>query len=118
MAAMCDRLCCGKWQRCFSLPSTPRQASAINISIEYSTDFTGDESPTWDSDGSILKAHFNAAVDIWERLLPSPGSYTFDFQWDDDIPGLGLATDEPADTYIEINPLQTWWIDTTPADDR
>ncbi len=84
-----------KWLRCviacvaglatlFFATTTPRQASAIDFSIEYSTDTGGDESPSWDSNGAILKAHFYAAVDIWERLLPSPGSYTFDFQWDDD----------------------------------
>jgi hypothetical protein len=96
---------------------TQRQASAINISVVYSTDTFGDESPSWDPNGAILTAHFNAAVDIWEELIPSPGNYEFDFQWDDDISGLGLTTDlQPIDTWIEINPNQPWWIDTTPAD--
>ena len=97
--------------------ATQHQVSAINISTVYSTDFTGDEAPSWDSNGAILTAHFNAAVDIWERLITSPENYQFDFQWDDDITGLGLTTDlQPIDTWIEINPTRQWWIDTTPAD--
>jgi len=97
-------------------------ASGINISTEYSTDFGGDESPSWDPNGKILKKHFKAAVKIWERLLPGPGPfpgfYEFDFQWDDDLgaTGLGLTTDTGIDLFIEINPLQPWWIDTTPND--
>jgi len=97
--------------------ATQRQASAITITTVYSTDFGGDESPSWDSNGAILKAHFNVAVDIWERLITSSGSYEFDFQWDDDIAGLGLTTDIAGiDTFIELNPNQPWWIDTTPED--
>ena len=86
-----------QWQNvviCFSVIAallcdlpTQRQASAINISVVYSTDTFGDESPSWDPNGAILTAHFNAAVDIWEELIPSPGNYEFDFQWDDDISG-------------------------------
>ena len=68
-------------------------AAAIDINIEYSTDFGGDESPSWDSSGLILKAHFQRAKQIWEALLPGPGDYQFDFQWDNDIDGLGLTTD-------------------------
>ncbi|MDZ4818198.1 MAG: hypothetical protein SGJ20_04410, partial [Planctomycetota bacterium] len=55
-------------------------AVAITISMEYSTDFGGNESPTWDPNGAILTAHFQAAKQIWESLLPGPGNYQFDFQ--------------------------------------
>ena len=97
--------------------ATQRQASAISISIVYSTDFGGDESPSWDPNGTILKRHFNAAVAIWEALLPGPGSYEFDFQWDNDISGLGLTTDAGfIDVFIEINPTFNWYADPTPGD--
>ena len=60
-------------------------AVAITINIEYSTDFDGDESPAWDANGAILIAHFQAAKQIWEALLPGEGEISFDFQWDDDL---------------------------------
>ncbi len=91
-------------------------AQAITINIEYSTDFGGEENPTWDENGFILIAHFQAAKQIWEALLPGPGEVTFDFQWDDDIPGLGLYTPNPLDEYIEINPSLIWFADPTPND--
>lgn len=92
-------------------------ARAITITMSYSTDFTGDESPSWDPNGTILKQHFAVAKQIWEALLPGPGSYEFDFQWDDDISGLGLTTDlQPVDTWIEINPNRSWFADPTPGD--
>ncbi len=92
-------------------------ALAINIEIEYSTDFGGDEAPSWDPNGDILKAHFAAGVEIWERLLPGDGDFEFDFQWDDDISGLGLATDIGfIDQFIEINPNANWYADPTPLD--
>ena len=95
-------------------------AVAITINMSYSTDFGGDESPPWDANGAILKAHFQAAKQIWEALLPGPGSYEFDFQWDNDIgkDALGLTTDlGPIDVFIEINPNFNWFADPTPADD-
>jgi hypothetical protein len=62
-------------------------AVAITINMEYTDE--GDptpheENPSWDPDGTILKAHFNAAKSIWESLLPGEAEITFDFHWDDD----------------------------------
>jgi hypothetical protein len=77
-----------------------------------------DENSVWDPDGSILKAHFERAKEIWEALLPGPGEYEFDFQWDDDIDVLGHTTDLGAlDVYIEINPNVDWYADPTPEND-
>ncbi len=103
-----------------SLAPLKQVAHAISISIEYSTDFGGDESPAWDSNGAILISHFQAAKQIWEALLPGPGSFQFDFQWDNDIGSetLGLTTDLGAlDVFIEINPNWNWYADPTPGDD-
>src|SRR5262249_48319983 len=91
---------------------------AITINMTYSNE--GDpvphpENPTWDPDGTILKAHFQAAKTIWESLLPGPGSYDFDFQWDDDISGLGLTSSSPLGTTIEIQPNANWFADPTPG---
>nr|MBA3482859.1 hypothetical protein [Pirellulales bacterium] len=100
-----------------------RPAHAITIDMEYTDE--GDtephpENPTWDPAGVILKAHFQAAKTIWESLLPGGGTYSFDYHWDDDIGEntLGLATDTPLDTYIEINPNFNWFADPTPGDDK
>jgi fibronectin-binding autotransporter adhesin len=100
-----------------------REAHAITITMEYTDE--GDpqphpENPAWDPAGVILKRHFNQAKAIWESLLPGPGSYEFDFHWDDDIGAntLGHTTDLGAiDVYIEINPLFDWFADPTPEDD-
>jgi autotransporter-associated beta strand protein len=91
---------------------------AVTINIEY-TDEGGSlphpENPSWDPDGSILKAHFQAAKQIWEALLPGEGEIDFDFHWDDDIDGLGLYS-SGLDDYVEINPNQNWFVDPTPLD--
>ena len=78
-----------------------------------------DENPSWDPAGLILKAHFNRAKQIWEQLLPGPADFEFDFHWDNDIPGLGLATFAgPFDTFIEINPTYAWFADATLTTDE
>ena len=97
------------------------QVSAITINMTYTDEgspLPHPENPSWDPDGTILKAHFQAAKAIWESLLPGPGSYEFDFHWDDDIGAttLGLTTDNAFDTFIEINPIQPWYADPTPLD--
>lgn len=114
----------GRWvAMCLTaLPILAGTVNAITINIEYSTDFGGDESPTWDPNGAILKAHFQAAKQIWEALLPGPGSYEFDFQYDNDIDNddpntLALTTDNAIDTFIEVNPDVDWFCDPTPGDD-
>ncbi len=104
--------------------SATAPAVAITINIEYSDE--GDtpphpENPSWDPSGLILKAHFQAAKQIWETLLPDAGVYEFDFQWDDDIGDdtLGLATDLGVlDVFIEINPNFNWYADSTPGLDE
>lgn len=102
-------------------------ANAITITMEYSDEGSPTphpENPSWDPAGTILKAHFERAKQIWQQLLPGPGDFEFDFQWDDDIddpdtPGitLGLATQVGVDTFIEINPLAPWYADSFPAND-
>src|SRR5262245_25199163 len=81
---------------------------AITISMEYTDEGDTpphDENPEWDPDGTILKAHFNAAKAIWESLLPGPGDFSFDFHWDDNLETdqLGQYTGG-IDEFIEINP--------------
>ncbi|MEX2168641.1 MAG: autotransporter-associated beta strand repeat-containing protein [Pirellulales bacterium] len=96
--------------------ATQRHADAITINMEYTDEGDEpphDENPSWDPSGVHLKAHFQAAKQIWERLLPGDEDYTFDFHWDNDIDGLGLAT-EGIDTYIEINPDYNYFADRTP----
>src|SRR5262249_40126149 len=73
-------------------------AVAITINMTYFNEgdpVPHDENPSWDPDGTILKAHFQAAKSIWESLLPGPGNYDITFEWDDDISGLGLTTPGP-----------------------
>lgn len=94
----------------------PLSVRAITINIEYSTDTTGEENPSWDENGLFLIGHFQAAKQIWESLLPGPGEISFDFQWDDDIDGLGLTTKNGIDDYIEIHPNNPWYVDPTPGD--
>lgn len=96
--------------------------NAITINMHYFNDgdpVPHDENPSWDPDGTILKNHFQAAKAIWEYLLPGGGSYDIDFEWDDDISGLGLTTPGPnlqtLDTLVEINPGRSWFADSTPA---
>jgi autotransporter-associated beta strand protein len=95
----------------------PQRAVAITITMEYTDEgdpVPHDENPSWDPAGLILKQHFNRAKQIWESLLPGPGDFEFDFHWDNDIPGLGLATNVGfIDTYIEINPNYAWFADAT-----
>ena len=66
----------------FLVAATPRQVHAITISIEHTPE---NENPSWDPNGSILTTHFQAAVAMWQSLLPGPGDYSFDFHWDDDL---------------------------------
>jgi hypothetical protein len=93
------------------------QVDAITITMEYTDEgdpVPHDENPSWDPAGLILKQHFNRAKQIWEQLLPGPADFEFDFHWDNDIPGLGLATNVGfIDTYIEINPNYAWFADAT-----
>src|SRR4051794_17446766 len=59
-------------------------AVAITINMEYYNEgdpVPHDENPMWDPDGTILKAHFQAAKTIWESLLPGSGSYDLTFEW-------------------------------------
>jgi hypothetical protein len=79
--------------------------------MEYNDE---DENPAWDSDGTILKRHFERAKQIWEALLPGEGEFSLDFEWDEDIPGLGLTS--LFDT-IEIKPNGGWFADPTREDD-
>lgn len=96
-----------------------RPLSAITIDAVYSTDFGGDESPSWDPDGSKLQSHFKRAVQIWERLLPSEGEFEFDFQWDNDLDIAGRASDFGfIDQFIQINPKKAWFVDPSPEDDK
>jgi hypothetical protein len=95
------------------------QAHAITLNMTYFNEgdpVPHDENPNWDPAGTILKAHFQAAKTIWEYLLPGGGSYDFDFEWDDDISGLGLTTPGAFGDFIEINPNQNWFADPTPGD--
>ena len=100
--------------------TVPPRVHAITINMTYSNEgdpVPHDENPTWDPDGSILKNHFQAAKTIWETLLPGPGSYDFDFQWDDDLDSneLGLTTPlGPLGTTIELNSTKNWFADSTP----
>ena len=104
--------------------ATQRAADAITIDMEYFDEGDTpphDENPSWDPSGLVLKAHFQRAKQIWESLLPGPGDYQFDFQWDNDIgeSTLGLTTDLGAlDVYIEINPEFNWFADPTPNTDE
>lgn len=99
-------------------------AVAITINMEYYNEgdpVPHDENPSWDPDGTILKAHFQAAKSIWESLLPGSGSYDLTFEWDDDIGSttLGLTTPGPnpqtLHNLVEINPTQNWFADPTPG---
>lgn len=100
-------------------------ARAITINMEYYNEgdpVPHDENPMWDPDGTILKAHFQAAKSIWESLLTGPGTYDLTFEWDDDIGDttLGLTTPGPnlqtLNDLVEINPNRTWFADPTPND--
>src|SRR3990172_1955633 len=96
---------------------TQPQAHAITLNMTYFNEgdpVPHDENPSGDPAGIILKAHFQAAKTIWESLLPGGGVYDFDFEWDNDIPGLGLYT--PVGDFIEINPNQNWYADPFPTD--
>jgi len=99
-------------------------AVAITINMDYFNEgdpVPHDENPSWDPDGTILKAHFQVAKAIWESLLPGSGTYDLDFEWDDDIGAttLGLTTPGPnlqtLNNLVEINPIQTWFADPTPG---
>ena len=100
----------------------PPQAHAITLNMTYFNEgdpVPHDENPSWDPAGVILKAHFQAAKTIWESLLPGGGSYDFEFEWDNDISGLGLTTDPVGgDPFIEINPNANWFADPTPGADE
>jgi autotransporter-associated beta strand protein len=95
-------------------------AVAITINMEYTDEgdpVPHDENPSWDPAGVILKAHFQAAKQIWEALLPGEGEYSFDFHWDDDLGATTFGQYTPGiDEFIEINPLWNWFADPTPND--
>jgi hypothetical protein len=102
-----------------------QSAKGITIFLDNTND-DEQEWPAWDPGGNILEAHFNAARDIWESVLPSgvnpPATYSIEFHWDDDISGLALTTDfgPCCDILIEINPNPNpninWFVDPTPSD--
>src|SRR5262245_16354275 len=98
--------------------SPPIASLAITISIEPSPE---DENPSWDPTGSILAAHFQAAVNIWESLLPGPGDFSFDFHWEDDLDVNTLAQTSGGiigeiDKFIEVNSNRAWFADATPEE--
>lgn len=95
-------------------------AGAVTINIEYTDEGNSvphPENPSWDPDGTILKAHFQEAKQIWEALLPGEGEIDFDFHWDDDL-GAGVfgMYSSGLDDYVEINPTINWFVDPTPLD--
>ncbi len=108
-----------------ALLAVPAHAITINMTYFNEGDpVPHDENPPWDPDGTILKAHFQAAKAIWEYLLPGGGSYDFEFEWDNDISGLGLTTGAITGAFIEIHPSPvattgqpiSWFADPTPND--
>ncbi|MCO6044072.1 hypothetical protein NG895_09140 [Aeoliella sp. ICT_H6.2] len=93
-------------------------SSVFGIQINISLDSNTSENPSWDQTGSLLRNTFLAAADIWEDLLPGPGTFDVDVEWDDDIGSntLGLWTEYPlADNTIEINPNFDWYYDSSPS---
>ena len=83
------------------------------------------ENPSYDPDGSRLLAVFNAAAQIWERLLPfDSNEYEIDVSWGDlDDGTLGLHTFQfGGDNNIRIDPsprqsdgdVLNWFIDASP----
>ena len=102
----------------------PQASFAITINMAYYNEgdpVPHDENPSWDPDGTILKAHFQTAKSIWESLLPGSGTYDLTFEWDNDIGAntLGLTTPGPnpqtLNNLVEINPTRPWFADPTPA---
>ncbi|MEZ6193596.1 MAG: hypothetical protein R3C45_20195 [Phycisphaerales bacterium] len=101
----------------------PTPARAINIVIQLQNE---GENPSWDASGSQLQAAFNAAAQIWERLLPGGGTYEVDVWWEDlDDGTLGQWSPECCgDNNIRIDPTPktsggdnfTWWVDPTPLE--
>jgi autotransporter-associated beta strand protein len=108
---------CGKLIAGLAAALLAIQAHAITINITYFNEgdpVPHDENPSWDPDGTILKAHFQAAKAIWEYLLPGGGSYDIEFEWDDDIDPLGLTTPDftdPTSFVIEMNTDFNWYAD-------
>ena len=104
----------------FTLAS-PQALVAIDIRIQNTTDFDGEENPTWDEDAAVLMAHAEAAARIWEALLPNNHTFEVWIEWDDDIGATtrGLwspFTADPVWNLIEINSSLAWFTDPTPQD--
>jgi hypothetical protein len=101
--------------------AAPSAIWAIDIQIQNTTDFDGEEDPTWDEGAAVLMLHAEAAAQIWEALFPF-SNHTFQvwIEWDDDIGGNGkwFPTLDPLNTWnlIEINSSLNWFTDPTPQD--
>jgi hypothetical protein len=96
--------------------ASPQALEAIDIRIQNTTDFDGEENPSWDEDAAILMAHAESAARIWESLLPANHTFEVWIEWDDDIGGLGrwFPTLDPTWNIIELNSSATWFTDPTP----
>jgi hypothetical protein len=90
-------------------------AIEIHIHLEDNDDNPMD----WDPNGTLLENTFNAAAEIWENLLPGPGTFDVDVMWSDDIGSqfVGLWSESfLGNNTIEIHPTPNfnWFYDSTP----
>jgi hypothetical protein len=77
-----------------------------------------DENPDFDPNGTRLMEVANAAAQIWERLIPSPGTHHVDVSWS--------ILDEGERGYWKLDPFgnnniyfdsdRDWFIDPTPSE--
>lgn len=93
------------------------QTPALAIDIVIQLDDEGYNPPS-DPTGVLLRNAFNAAAEIWERLLPQAGVYEVDVAWNSyEIPDGGMSKwyeDFAGDNNIYVNPIVPWFFDTSP----
>jgi hypothetical protein len=79
-----------------------------------------DENPSFDPNGTGLMAVAEAAAQIWERLIPSPGTHTVDVSWSFlDAPAIGYWKLDPlGNNNIYFDSDSQWFIDPTPSENE
>jgi hypothetical protein len=97
--------------------ATPKLAFAINIVLVWDN---LDENPSFDRNGTQLMAVANAAAQVWEQLIPSPGTHTVDVSWSHlDEGELGYWKFDPfGNNNIYFRSGSDWFIDPTPLDNE
>lgn len=87
------------------------------INIDFVVDLP-QNFPSFDPDGQGLQTVGDAAEQIWQKLRPGGGSYSFSIHWEAFGVGNELAIANGFDNTIRFNSDYDWFIDMTPLENE